>query len=316
MHFSHTITKINEYSGHRGAVYGLGYHAGAEKFYSVAGDGWIVAWDATGQSQDGLLIADSESKLFCCALDYHGKILIAGDILGFVYWIDLFNNKIISKFKAHKNSVFDIIALDESTVITASGDGFICVWNQENFQPVISVRLSTQGVRSLAIDKKKNRLYVGSSDHNIYILDTNSWEVVDIIKNAHENTVFSLLLHGDNILLSGGRDAHLKMRTISSDYPIKHDIPAHWYTINKIVQIPSHKLIVTASRDHNVRVWQADDLTPIATVDHSKGGHRHSVNTLLWLPTDKILVSAGDDKLIKLWSISTDLKETNNSKNG
>ena len=110
MHFSHTITKINEYSGHRGAVYGLGYHAGAEKFYSVAGDGWIVAWDATGQSQDGLLIADSESKLFCCALDYHGKILIAGDILGFVYWIDLFNNKIISKFKAHKNSVFDTSA--------------------------------------------------------------------------------------------------------------------------------------------------------------------------------------------------------------
>ena len=60
----------------------------------------------------------------------------------------------------------------------------------------------------------------------------------------------------------------------------------------------------------------ADDLTPIATVDHSKGGHRHSVNTLLWLPTDKILVSAGDDRMIKLWSISTDIKETNNSKNG
>nr|MBP6568302.1 hypothetical protein [Saprospiraceae bacterium] len=123
-----------------------------------------------------------------------------------------------------------------------------------------------------------------------------------IIHQAHQNSIFALNHISSIGLFSGGRDAHMKIWDLI-DFTAKTDVPAHWYTINKILYIPELKLIVTASRDKTIRLWDAENNDLIRTLDVQKGGHFNSVNTLLWNSEHQTLLSAGDDRVIRKWKI-------------
>jgi WD repeat-containing protein 61 len=301
LHNSFQFNKINDLSGHNGSIYSLAHHPESTWFYAVSGEGWIVKWDATGKLKDGLLIADTKAKIFSTAISNDGTILCAGDMNGYIYWIDLVHNTIIAKSLAHQNSIFDLCMINDDTMVSVSGDGYMCIWSVLSQKPVLSLKISNQGLRCLTYDILRQQIIVGSSDNNIYFVNTESWEVTNTINSAHENSVFSVEMAGD-LLLSGGRDAHLKIRNVKEDSLI-FDLPAHWYTINKIKCIPEMQLVATASRDKTIRFWDETTLEAIKVLDVQKGGHHHSVNTLLWLSEYETLVTAGDDKIIKMWKI-------------
>lgn len=298
---SFRFDKINDLTGHIGSVYSLAHHPESPWFYTVSGEGWIVKWDATGKLRDGLLIADTKAKIFSTIISKDGSVLCAGDMNGYIYWIDLIQNTIISKIMAHQNSIFDLCLIDDDIMVSVSGDGYMCVWNVLLQKPVLSLKISNQGLRCLTYDVARQQIIIGSSDNNLYFVNTKSWEVTNTINSAHGNSVFSVEMSGDK-LLSGGRDAHLKIRNVK-DGTLIFDLPAHWYTINKIKCIPEMKIVVTASRDKTIRFWDETTLEAIKVLDVQKGGHHHSVNTLLWLPESETLVTAGDDKVVKMWKI-------------
>jgi WD repeat-containing protein 61 len=248
------------------------------------------------------LIADTKAKVFSTVISRDGSILCAGDMNGYIYWIDLVHNTIIAKSLAHQNSIFDLCVINDETMVSVSGDGYLCVWKVLFQKPVLSIKISNQGLRCLTYDVLRQQIIIGSSDHSLYFVNIKDWKVTSIINAAHENSVFSVEMAGD-ILLSGGRDAHMKIRNVKEGSLI-FDLPAHWYTINKIKCIPEMKIVATASRDKTIRIWDETTFEAIKVLDVQKGGHHHSVNTLLWLPEYETLVTAGDDKVIKMWKIT------------
>ena len=296
------IDKISDYSGHKAAIYGLSQSSGDDYFYSVGGEGWIVKWPLTGSVTDGMLIGETGGKLFSIATVSQNDLLIAGDIHGDLFWIDTNNKKILSRSAFHRGSVFDILVMNPSNLVTVSGDGYICLWDIGQRLPLLSKRLSNQGLRCVVHDPETGNLFVGASDNNIYVLDGLSFEQKYIIQQAHQNSIFALNYIPSIGLVSGGRDAHLKMWN-SIDFKVYHDVPAHWYTINKILNIPELKLIVTASRDKTIRLWDTENNVLIRTLDVQKGGHFNSVNTVLWNSEHQTLLSAGDDRVIRKWKI-------------
>jgi WD40 repeat protein len=298
------IIKINKLLGHNGSIYGLLHHPGSTYFYSIASDGWIVKWDADGRNSDGKLIANADAKLFSATLIGHENLLIAGDINGHLYWIDLENNTILARTIAHSRSIFDIKVIDESNMITISGDGYMTVWDIQIKLPIISIKISNQGLRCATYDEIDKKIYIGSSDNNIYIVSTENWNIVEKIVQAHANSVFAVELLGPKLLASGGRDAHFVIRAWhDNEEKIIVDHPAHWYTINKIKHLPQVNMIVTASRDKTFRLWNDQTYQPIKTIDVFKDGHHHSINTLLWIAESKILLTAGDDRIINMWQL-------------
>jgi WD40 repeat protein len=296
------IDKISDYSGHNAAIYSLSPSESDDYFYSVGGDGWIVKWPLYGPAQDGVLLGDTGGKLFSMAISPSNQLLIAGDIHGDLFWIDIINKKILGRSTFHKGSVFDICMIDSSRIITISGDGYICLWDTDQRLPLLSKKLSSQGLRCASFDSETGNIFVGASDNNIYILNMDDFEVKHIIYQAHQNSVFSLNYIPSIGLVSGGRDAHLKMWN-AIDFMVYHDVPAHWYTINKILNISGLNLLVTASRDKTVRLWDSTTKELMKTLDVQKGGHFNSVNTLLWNSEHSILLSAGDDRVIRKWKI-------------
>jgi WD40 repeat protein len=289
-------------SGHRGAVYAMCRAAKSDVFYSSGGDGWIVAWPASGQISDGSLIAQTDSGVFCLALQPDENYLVAGDMNGHIYWINLEEKNITARVAWHTRSVF-ALEFTPYGLLSAAGDGILCLWDPVSRLPLMSVQLSAQGLRCLAFDPESERVYVGASDNAVYVWNVAAWRLEHTISRAHENSVFSLLITTAGRLLSGGRDAQLCAWDTSSMQNIKR-LPAHWFTINNIISMEGTPYLATASRDKSIRIWQRETLEPVLTLDAMKGGHVNSVNSLLWIPDRNTLISCGDDRLIRLWSVS------------
>ena len=300
------IDKISEYSGHNASVYSLSSGGSNDTFYSVGGDGWIVKWPLFGNNSDGFLVGETGGKIFSSTVLPIDQLFLAGDYSGDLFWIDIQNRKILGRSAFHKGSIFDICVIDPSRIISVSGDGYICLWDTDQRRPLISRKLSSQGLRCASFDPETGSLFIGSSDNNIYILNIDDFEEKYIIRQAHRNSVFALNFIPSIGLVSGGRDAHLKIWT-STDFMVRHDVPAHWYTINKILDIPELNLIVTASRDKTMRVWDYSSFELLKTLDFHVGGHLNSVNTLLWHAQHNLLLSAGDDRVIRKWKMDRNL---------
>ena len=288
-------------TGHRGAVYCMARWAQNDFFYSSGGDGLIVAWPATGKMTDGHLVAETGSNVFAMDLQPEGNMLVAGDINGHMYWIDLQDRKIAARVSWHQKSVYALLFTPYG-LLSAAGDGVLCLWDFATRRPLMSAQLSNQGLRSLAFDVDSGRVYVGSSNENIYVWNVAAWTLEHTIRHAHANTVFSLLFTKEGRLLSGGRDAQLSLWDTSSLENLQK-VSAHWYTINKIISLEGTPYIATASRDKTIRIWEPEYLQPVLTLSAGVGGHVNSVNSLLWLQDKKVLVSCGDDRQIRLWSV-------------
>lgn len=296
------VKHTGDLSGHRGAVYALCRAVQSDVFYSSGGDGWIVAWPASGQVSDGSLIAQTDAGIFCMALQPDEKYLVAGDINGHMYWINLEEQKIAGRVAWHSRSVF-ALEFTPYGLLSAAGDGILCLWDPVSRLPLMSVQLSAQGLRCLAFDPESERVYVGASDNAVYVWNIATWRLEQTISRAHENSVFSLLLTSGGRLLSGGRDAHLCAWHTSSMQNIQR-LPAHWFTVNNIISMEDTPYLATASRDKSIRIWQRETLEPVLTLNAMKGGHVNSVNSMLWLSDRNTLISCGDDRLIRLWSVS------------
>ena len=122
---------------------------------------------------------------------------------------------------------------------------------------------------------------------------------------AHKNSVFTLAYTQDGAwLLSGSRDAHLKVWNVENKYHLYESIVAHMFAINHIAFSPTGNYFDTCSMDKSVKVWDSKKLQLLKVIDKARhAGHGTSVNKLLWPDYKSQLVSGSDDRSISVWAL-------------
>lgn len=294
------IEKIHTCTGHRASIYALTTGKDGRHFRSAGGDGWVVEWNLD-DPETGRLVASVDNRIFSmCALDK--QRLVAGNMDGGVHWINLNLPDATRNIQHHQKGVFDILQVDE-WVFTAGGDGVLTRWNADKGSSVESFQLSAQALRAIAFSPETRELAVGASDHTIYLLDADTLDLKRTLQGAHTNSVFTLAYTPDgHQLLSGGRDAMLRVWAVREDYRLLSEQPAHLFTLNHIVFSPDGSLFATASRDKTLKIWDSATFQLLKVVDTLRyGAHINSVNRLLWLPD--CLVSCSDDRSVMLWRV-------------
>ena len=299
------VVKIREYTGHSGGVYKLTKGFQSDHILSFSGDGRVVEWDLK-EKDSGMLKAKSEYKFFTGLTSFQDNSCFVGDMNGSLYQL-FFDKKSdnVKAWKTHEKGLFAIVKYHD-LLFTGGGDGSLTKWSMQPFLPKETQPISTQRIRSLVVDEKRKILIAGSSDSCIYLIDPESMRIIEKRENAHDSTVFSIIMRDQNTLITGGRDAHICIW----DYPelvLAHRIPAHLFTVNDLALSPCQNYFASASRDKEIRIWDAQTFKLMKVIDRIKnGGHINSVNTILWDKETGLLCSGSDDRSVLVWEIEVD----------
>ncbi len=294
-------TLENKLMGHKGAVYALDIDPRRALLYSGGGDGWLVAWPL-GHA-DGQLIAQTDDQVFSMRYVDQLETLYAGTMNGDLYIIDRSLASEARRKVFHHKGIY-AIDYHGRYLLTAGGDGKLGIWSLDTHELIESIALSHKALRSISVSPMGGCLAVGASDGVIYVLEPHSWQLTATIPCAHAASVFSLVFTDGSTLVSGGRDAHIKVWKLEETKAVlSQDVSAHWYTVNSLALTGKSHQLVSSSRDKTIRIWNPDTMQLLQSLDGIKNrGHLHSVNKVCWY--DGSLYAASDDRTISVWKLA------------
>jgi WD40 repeat protein len=295
------VVKQHTLTGHRDCVYTL---TGADvpyRFFSGAGDGMVAAWDLN-DPDNGQLIAKLPNSVY--ALTYHraSGLLVVGHNYDGIHLLDWENKKETGSLQLTKAAIFDLQQAGDF-VYVATGDGTILKVHVASLTIVARHQATDRSVRTISLNPVNGDVAVGYSDNSIRIYDPELELKYEWL--AHGKSVFTVRYTSDgHFLLSGARDARLKMWDVQANYAQAAEVVAHMYAINHLDFSPDNKHFVTCSMDKSLKVWSMGELKLLKVIDRSRhAGHGTSVNKVLWTHHHDLLLSASDDRSISVWNI-------------
>jgi len=296
------VNKLHSFVGHRDCVYTLQPGDKPNIFFSGAGDGMVVLWDLQNKG-DGELMAKLPNSVYSLLHLPDKKLLVVGQNFSGIHLIDYQNKKEVASLQITSSYIFDMQSFNNDLVI-AAGDGQVVIVDLEKWMIKKRISISEKSARAIAVNRTTGEMAVGFSDYTIRVFSLDGYGLKQKIK-AHQNSVFTLSYSPDqNYLLSGGRDARLKVWDVKSNYNLAKEVVAHMYAINHLTFSPDGKYLGTASMDKSIKLWDAVDLKLHKVIDKGRhAGHGTSVNRLLWTSFNNQLVSASDDRTISAWDL-------------
>ena len=261
----------------------------------------VVVWDL--QDPDtGQMIVQVPSSIYALSYQPEKELLVVGQNFSGIHLVDVERKKEVGSLSLTTSAIFDIKTTPEAIYVgTGNGELFRISWDLKILN---REKLSEKSTRTLAVRKDGKELVAGFSDYHIRVLN----EELGMKKaiKAHEISVFTVRYHPKrDFLLSGSRDARIKIWDQNADFSLNEEIVAHMYAINHLDFSPDGKHFVTCSMDKSIKVWDSDTFKLLKVIDKARhAGHATSVNKLLWMEYNNWLVSCSDDRTISVWDIN------------
>ena len=293
---------VRSKSDHSAAIYHLCRGRFENRFLSAAGDRFVVEWDDE-LNQTGLAI-QMDHPVYSIFYSKQYDMLLAGTSHGNLHVVDLNAKKELRNIALHNNGVYSFCFLEKfNLLVVAGGDGKISIWQLPELDFLRSFPLGDFKLRSMAKSADESFIALACGDGKVRVFETLFFNELYTI-DAHAEGATCVAFHPTKpTLLTGGKDAHLKVWNITDDYKEIISIPAHYSTIYTIAFSPDAKHFVTTSRDKSFKLWDANTLDVISKIELGGTGHTHSVNSALWLsPTH--FITASDDRKINLVRVS------------
>ncbi len=297
------VSKLHTLTGHRDCVYTLTSSGLGPVFFSAAGDGLVVMWNLNDPGT-GSVIAQLPNSIYAIHHHKSSNALIIGHNYDGIHIVDWQNKTELGSLQITKAAIFDIQSYNKDLFI-GTGHGALIRVDQDNLSVVQNIQLTDKSARSISINEQLGEVAVGFSDHLIRVFDLENLHLKHTIQ-AHANSVFTVQYTPDKkFLMSGSRDARLKMWDATRNYEQAAEVVAHMFAINHLAFSPDNKHFVTCSMDKSIKVWDAKELKLLKVIDRARhAGHGTSVNKVLWTNHEGQLLSASDDRTISVWNIN------------
>ncbi|MCE2995707.1 MAG: WD40 repeat domain-containing protein [Cyclobacteriaceae bacterium] len=296
------VKKVHTLTGHPDCVYTLQASGDAQHFFSADGKGMVARWDLA-QPEEGELIAKLPNSIYALHYLKDTDQLIAAQNYSGIHLLDWKDKKELASLQISNAAIFDIQSIGNDLWV-AGGDGSLTIIDLKEWRIKKRTHISEKSIRAMAVNPNGSEVAISFSDFSIRIFSTEDYSLkYEFV--AHTNSVFTLsYIPNSNYLISGGRDAKLRLWDTANRYQPVEEIAAHLYAINHLVFSPDGNYFATASMDKSVKVWDTRALKLLKVIDKGRhAGHGTSVNKLLWTPYQNQLISASDDRSISVWEI-------------
>jgi len=301
-----SVSKVAQFKGHVGNIYGLYCSPITQKVYTGATDGYVVEWDLQNPDE-GRLLCKLNEPIYSIFLFEPKQQLWIGLASGNIHVVDLASKQEIKNLEIHKLGVFDLKFLNNS-IYAAGGDGCISMIDANTFELLAIKKVSQKSVRCLSFHENGQLMAAGTSDHSIVLL-RNNLEIINTKITAHNNSVFSLSFTPDGqYLLSGGRDACInvwKVDLLNFEVNLVQNIPAHNLHVHHISVQKEGQYFLSSSMDKSIKIWSLSDFSLLKVIDKIRNeSHANSVNKIAWV-NEQDFVSISDDKTMMLWRLNS-----------
>jgi WD40 repeat protein len=170
------------------------------------------------------------------------------------------------------------------------GSGRLAILDFVRLDWIYLEQISSDKIRAIVYDTNTHCCYIGAKDGELIAFDVSAYCVNDRW-HAHDGGVNSLCFTSTNLLISGGKDGHIR---VWNNKECVNSIPAHRGVVYGLIQVGAY--IVSCSRDKTIKVWEMESLKPVQKISF----HRQSVNQMAQQNAHSF-VTASDDHRIAHW---------------
>lgn len=294
------VNKIKTFKGHKDSIYSISEGLNTSSFFTSGSDGQVVQWDLE-ELGEGRLLAKLSNSIYSMLTHRESGSLVIGHNYSGINIIDLVNKTERGSLQLTDAAIFDI-KRSGNYLFIATGEGSVVVVDLKTIEKIKTMKFSLKSARTIAVSN--DEMAVGYSDNFIRVFDLKNLKLKNEFE-GHNKSIFSLkYVAGGNYLLSGSRDAHLKIWDVKAGYILKESIIAHSYAINSIENTFSNEFIITGSMDKTLKVWDMENFNLLKVIDRARyGGHSNSVNKIFCSSYKNSVISCSDDKTISVWQI-------------
>lgn len=301
------IEKHAVLAGHSGSVYAL-LPFGESGLFSAGSDRLVAEWDLQKPEEGNVLVKTNDIVYSLLRLP-SGKLLV-GQASGGIHVIDLASRKEERLLQHHRSAIFNLFHIPQfQMVLSLSGDGELGVLDDAELKLQKVFTLGGGKLRGISVNHKTNLMALGSGDGVIRIFSLPGMEeLANWQAHLPGYSANAVTFSPDGRwLLSGSRDAMLKVYDVAKGFELVHDIPAHNYAIYSIEYHADGSVFATASRDKTIKIWDSKTFDVLQRIDKERSmGHVNSVNKIVWHEGSNKLISASDDRAVMVWNSVTD----------
>ena len=276
----------SEYKLHEGPVYGVAISENIT--FTASADKTVKSIDLSSGIMNPFTVRSEVSPISLWAIS--PELLAIGYLNGEFYLINPLNRNTLFEYHFTSDSVFTLYSFNASELYIGLGSGRLAIFDFLRLDWIFLEHVCTDKIRAIAYDTNVHCCYIGAKDGELIAFDVRDY-CVNARWHAHDGGVNSLLFTSTNLLISGGKDGHIR---VWKNQECLNSIPAHRGVVYGLIEVGAY--IVSCSRDKSIKVWEMESLKPVQKINF----HRQSVNQMAQQNAHSF-VTASDDHRIAHW---------------